>query len=144
MKASRNWPVVVAEDSAADFALLEAAWKRAGNRHALLRAPDGEALLQRLRRPGMHPAFVLLDLHMPHKNGLETLAEMKADPRLVSIPVIMFSTSRLEGDVRRAYELGASSYVVKPAGLPEFVKAVTLMRTYWLEFVEMSLFEESR
>jgi CheY-like chemotaxis protein len=137
MKASSSWPVLVAEDSPPDFLLLEAAWKRAGNKHALLVEPDGEALLERLRLPEMRPAFVLLDLNMPRKNGLETLAEMKADPRLVSIPVVIFSTSRRDVDVRRAYELGASSYVVKPPGLPELVRAVTLMRTYWLELVEV-------
>jgi CheY-like chemotaxis protein len=98
--------------------------------------PDGVALLQRLRVPGMRAALVLMDLNMPRKNGLDTLMEMKADPRLATVPVVMFSTSRDEEDIRRAYELGVSSYVVKPMGLPELVNAVALMRGYWLGLVE--------
>lgn len=137
MKASSGWPVVVAEDSLPDFLLLEAAWKRGGNGHALLCEPDGAALLERLRLPGMRAAFVLMDLNMPRKNGLEALAEMKADPRLASTPVVIFSTSRNDEDVRRAYELGAASYVVKPVGLPELVHAVALIRSYWLGLIEM-------
>jgi CheY-like chemotaxis protein len=136
MKVSTSWPVLVAEDSPADFFLLEAAWKRAGNGHPLVCEPDGIALLRRLRLPGMRAALVLMDVNMPRMNGLETLAEMKADPLLVSTPVVMFSVSRNDGDVRRAYQLGASSYVVKPIGLPELVSAVTLIRTYWLGLIE--------
>jgi CheY-like chemotaxis protein len=137
MKVSTSWPVLVAEDSPPDFLLLEAAWERAGNTHALVCEPDGIALLQRLRLPGMRAALVLMDINMPRKNGLETLAEMKADPRLVSTPVVMFSTSRNDDGIRRAYQLGASSYVVKPVGLPELVHAVTLIRTYWLGLIEV-------
>jgi CheY-like chemotaxis protein len=137
MKVSTSWPVLVAEDSPPDFLLLEEAWKRAGNGHALVCEPDGIALLQRLRLPGMRAALVLMDVNMPRKNGLETLAEMKADPRLVSTPVVIFSTSRDDDDLRRAYQLGASSYVVKPVGLPELVHAVTLIRRYWLGLIEV-------
>jgi CheY-like chemotaxis protein len=132
MKVSTSWPVLVAEDSRPDFLLLEAAWKRTGNRRALLCDPDGVALLKRLRLPGMRAALVLMDLNMPRKNGMDTLAEMKADPRLVSTPVVVFSTSSNEEDIRRAYELGASSYVIKPIGMPELVDAVALLRAYWL------------
>ena len=139
MKVSTSWPVVVAEDSVPDFLLLEAAWKRTGNGHSLVCEPDGIALLQRLRLPGMRVALVLMDLNMPRMNGLETLAEMKADSRLASIPVIMFSTSLDDEEIRRAYELGASSYVVKPVGLPELVHAVNLMRTYWLGLIEVPI-----
>jgi CheY-like chemotaxis protein len=85
----------------------------------------------------MRAALVLMDVNMPRKNGLETLAEMKADPRLVSTPVVIFSTSRDDDDLRRAYQLGASSYVVKPVGLPELVHAVTLIRGYWLGLIEV-------
>ena len=137
MKVSSSWPVVVAEDSRPDFQLLEAAWQRSGNGHALVCEPDGIALLQRLRRPGMRAALVLMDINMPRMNGLEALAAMKADPRLASTPVIMFSTSPDDDDVRRAYELGASSYVVKPVGLPELVQAVRLLRGYWLGLIEV-------
>jgi CheY-like chemotaxis protein len=137
MKASTSWPVVVAEDSRPDFQLLEAAWQRTGNGHTLVCEPDGIALLERLRLPGMRAALVLMDINMPRMNGLEALAEMKADPRLASIPVVMFSTSPDDDDVRRAYALGASSYVVKPVGLAELVQAVNLMRTYWLGLIEV-------
>jgi two-component system response regulator len=84
----------------------------------------------------MRAALVLMDVNMPRQNGLDALAEMKADPRLNSVPVVVFSTSRDEEDIRRAYQLGASSYMVKPIGLPELVNAVVLMRAYWLDLVE--------
>lgn len=138
MKVGTRWPVLVAEDNPNDFLLLEAVWKRAGNGHALVCEPDGIALLERLRLPGMRAALVLMDVNMPRMNGLEALAEMKVDPRLESTPVVMFSTSSLDRDVRRAYQLGASSYVVKPAGLPELVSAVALLRAYWLGLIEVS------
>jgi CheY-like chemotaxis protein len=137
MKVNTSWPVVVAEDSFPDFLLLEAAWKRAGHRAALLCEPDGAALLKRLRAPGMRAAIVLLDINMPRKNGLEALEEIKADPSLVSTPVVMFSTSSNDQDIRRAYELGAASYIIKPIGLPELVQAVTLMGAYWLGLSEV-------
>ena len=137
MKVNASWPVLVAEDNPDDFFLLEAAWKRAGEGHALVCEPDCIALLQHLRLPGMRAALVLMDLKMPRMNGLEALAEMKADPHLASTPVVMFSTSRVDRDVRRAYQLGASSYVFKPLGLPEFVSAATLIRDYWLDLIEV-------
>jgi CheY-like chemotaxis protein len=137
MRVNISWPVLVAEDSPADFFLLEAAWKRAGNGRALLCEPDGVALLEHLRLPGMRAALVLMDVNMPRMNGLEALAEMKGDPRLASTPVVMFSVSRNAGDVHRAYQSGASSYVVKPIGLPELVSAVKLIRAYWLELIEV-------
>ena len=138
MKVSTSWPVLVAEDNPDDFLLLEAAWARSGQGQALECAPDGIALLERLRLPGMRAALVLMDVNMPRMNGLEALAEMKVDPRLDSTPVVMFSTSSLDQDVRRAYQLGATSYVVKPAGLPELVNTVNLLRAYWLGLVEVS------
>jgi CheY-like chemotaxis protein len=137
MKISASWPVVVAEDSRPDFLLLQAAWSRAGNVNVLECVPDGTALLERLRFPGRRAALVLMDLNMPRKNGLEALAEMKADSGLAAIPVIIFSTSRDDEALRRAYDLGASSYVVKPFGLPELVEAVKIMRSYWLGLVEV-------
>ena len=137
MKVNASWPVLVAEDNPNDFLLLQAAWERAGKGHALVCEPDGIALLQHLRLPGMRAALVLMDLKMPRMNGLEALAAMKADPLLASTPVVMFSTSRLDKDVRRAYQLGASSYLFKPLGMPEFVSAATLIRDYWLELIEV-------
>jgi CheY-like chemotaxis protein len=138
MKVSTSWPVLVAEDNPDDFLLLDAAWSRAGKGHALVCEPDGFALLQRLRLPGMRAALVLMDVNMPRMNGFEALAEMKVDPRLDFTPVVMFSTSSFDSDVRRAYQLGASSYVVKPIGMPELVSAVALIRSYWLGLIEVS------
>ena len=137
MKVSTSWPVLVAEDNPNDFFLLEAAWARAGKGHALVCESDGAALLERLRLPGMRAALVLMDVNMPRMNGFEALAEMKVDPSLDSTPVVMFSTSSLDSDVRRAYQLGASSYVVKPIGMPELVSTVALIRSYWLGLIEV-------
>jgi two-component system response regulator len=137
MRADRARPVLVAENDPDDFHLLEEAWRRAGAMHPLICAEDGIELLSRLKAPGMHPVLVLMDVKMPRKNGHEALAEMKADPELAGIPVVMLSTSASENDIAQAYQCGAASYLVKPDGLDSTAELVRLIKQYWLKTVEL-------
>ena len=106
---------------------------------------DGIELMKYLRREGLYkdeelyptPSLILLDLNMPRLDGRGALIQIKADPALRSIPVIVLTTSRAEEDMIRAYDLGAASYITKPV---TFEKLVDLMRSlgrYWVEFVEL-------
>ncbi len=103
---------------------------------------DGAEALAFLRREAPHsaamcPNMILLDLNLPVKSGRDVLAEIKADPELRHIPVVVLTASANERDIRECYELQASSYVTKPADLDEFIDAVTAIRTYWLTFAQL-------
>jgi CheY-like chemotaxis protein len=106
---------------------------------------DGEELMNYLHRRGSYeslqgnplPGLILLDLNMPRKDGREALREIKGDPHLRRIPVVVLTTSRAEEDIYRTYDLGVNSFITKPvtfAGLVEVVKALS---SYWVEFVEL-------
>jgi len=90
---------------------------------ALLRGADGEARLW--------PGIILLDLGMPVEGGLELLRRLKAEPSLRAIPVVVLSASRHDRDLRRAYELGAAGYVVKPVDFDGFARAIAALAQYW-------------
>lgn len=130
--------IVIVDDSARDTELaLEAlASYHLANEVQTLR--DGVEALDYLFRRGEfagrsdgHPAVVLLDLKMPRVDGLEVLRQMKADPALRLIPVVIMTSSREEQDTVRSYELGVNAYVVKPVRFPEFVEAVKQIGAFW-------------
>ena len=125
MRAGALWEVVVTEDDADDYQLLQVAWARAGVVQPLMRMEDGIALLHHLRRPGARTALILLDVKMPRRSGHEVLATLKTDPALRAIPVVMLSTSDREPDIRGAYELGAAAYFVKPDALDGMTSVVS-------------------
>lgn len=82
------------------------------------------------RAPGL-PAFILLDLKLPKVSGLEVLEQVRADPRLRSVPVVVLTSSREEPDLKRAYELGTNAYVVKPVRFEDFAEAVKEIGLFW-------------
>lgn len=86
---------------------------------------------------GYMPDIILLDLNMPKKNGKEALAELRADPRLKHIPVILFTTSSNEQDIITGYQLGANSYIRKPVSFDAMVEAMGVIKTYWMELVSL-------
>ena len=137
MKADKLWPVIVAEDDPDEVELLQRAWERADVSHKLICVEDGAALLDYLRGQTSPVAFVLMDVKMPRKTGHEALEEMKTDDCMRRIPVIMMSASRLEKDIRRAYELGAASYFVKADSIDGMANIVRLLLSYWLETAEV-------
>jgi len=106
---------------------------------------NGEELLDYLRRRGQYadpavsprPGLILLDLNMPRKDGFEALAEIKEDPNLRQIPVVILTTSRAEEDVYRGYDLGVNSFITKPVSFEGLVEAMKTLGRYWFEIVEL-------
>jgi two-component system response regulator len=103
---------------------------------------DGESAMAFLRRQGVYagapcPDVVLLDLNLPRKDGREVLAEIKADPVLKKIPVIILTTSQAEEDILRAYNLAANCYITKPVDLDQFTKVVQAIEEFWFTVVKL-------
>jgi len=105
---------------------------------------DGEELMDYLQHRGAYnddnapaPGLILLDLNMPRKDGREALAEIKADPKLKHIPVIVLTTSKAEEDIFKTYDLGVSSFITKPVTFEELVKVTKAIGNYWLGIVEL-------
>ena len=131
-------PILLAEDSPKDIELtLEAlADHKLVNQVSVAR--DGVEALEYLRREGKfrkrspgNPAVVLLDIKMPRMDGLEVLREIRADPALKMVPVVMLTSSREEQDLLRSYELGINAYVVKPVAFADFLEAVKQIGGFW-------------
>jgi len=126
------------EDSPNDIELTLAALAENHLANEVVVARDGEEALDYLYRRGMfklrelgQPAVVLLDLKLPKVDGLEVLAQLKADPALKVVPVVMLTSSHEERDLVRSYNLGVNAYVVKPVDFPEFVEAVKKVGLFW-------------
>jgi CheY-like chemotaxis protein len=137
--------ILLAEDDADDRLLIKEALAEGRVLNELRAVEDGEELLDYLRRQGRYadpetsprPGLVLLDLNMPRKDGREALREIKADPDLKRIPVVVMTTSKAEEDIVRSYDLGASSYITKPVTFERLVELMKVMGRYWIEFVEL-------
>ena len=144
---TRGNPIVIlmAEDDPDDRQLSAEALEEAHLTNHLFFVKDGEELLDFLRNQGQfsdrnrapRPGIILLDLNMPRKDGREALVEIKADPKLRSIPVVVLTTSQAEEDILRSYDLGVSGFITKPV---DFNSLITVMKTigkYWFEVVEL-------
>jgi CheY-like chemotaxis protein len=134
--------VLLVEDNSADVRLTQEALRDGKVRNNLRVARDGVEALEYLRREGAHtdaprPHVVLLDLNLPRKNGREVLAEMKADPSLRRIPVVVLTSSKAEEDIARTYDLHANCYVTKPVGLDEFMTVVGSIEDFWFTIVKL-------
>jgi len=128
--------VLMVDDNPADVDLAREALLERSHRSKIDTVGDGEEALAFLKQKGTHaqkprPDLVILDLNLPKKDGRAVLAELKADPGLHGIPVVIFSTSRLSSDISRSYELGANCYVNKPGNLNEFFAAVKAIEEFW-------------
>jgi two-component system response regulator len=130
--------ILIAEDDADDRFLLETAFEECGYKDNLIFVENGIELMHFLDEEKLRndvdrkfPAFIMLDLNMPKKDGREVLKELKENPKYKSIPVVIFTTTKNENDIRRCYELGANSYVVKPCNFENLVKVIGKIRDYW-------------
>jgi len=130
--------ILLVEDSPKDVTLTLAAFEETLLANDVVVVSDGQQALDFLRRQGEfsqrsdgNPAVVLLDLKLPKVNGLEVLEQVKRDPELKSIPVVMLTSSREESDLARSYGLGVNAYVVKPVAFPEFVTALKELGLFW-------------
>jgi chemotaxis family two-component system response regulator Rcp1 len=134
--------VLLVEDSPGDVRLTREAFKNAKVHIKLQVAPDGAEAMAFLRRTGKYsdvprPDLVLLDLNLPKKGGREVLMEIKEDPALKSIPVVILTTSASEQDVLRSYMLHANCFITKPVNLAGFLKVVKSIDSFWLSVVKL-------
>jgi CheY-like chemotaxis protein len=128
------------EDNPGDVRLSIEALKEGKVRNNLHTAEDGEEALAFLRRQGKYtqvprPDLILLDLNLPKKNGREVLAEIKDDPDLRRIPVVILTVSKAEQDVLKSYNLHANCYITKPVDLEQFIQVVKSIEDFWLTVV---------
>ncbi|MFA5938783.1 MAG: response regulator [Sinimarinibacterium sp.] len=134
--------LLLVEDNPADIRLAQEVLRMAGFAHELLIARDGEQALRLLRHGAGYetaprPSLVLLDLNLPRLDGRAVLREMKQDPQLLRIPVIVLSTSKAESDVVACYDAHANCYLAKPVDVLEFNHLVELIRDFWFGVVQL-------
>ncbi|NEQ69681.1 MAG: response regulator [Symploca sp. SIO1B1] len=137
----------MADDDPDDCMLAKEALAETCLANELYFVSDGEELLDYLYHRGKYaqlgsaprPGLILLDLNMPKKDGREALKEIKADPNLRYIPIVVLTTSKAEEDIHRSYDLGANSFIVKPVTFSSLVEVMKTLRKYWFEIVELPL-----
>ena len=134
--------ILLVEDSPSDRALAMHALREARVSNELHTVADGEAAMAFLRRSGEYadvprPDLVILDLNLPKKDGREVLADLKDDPDLRAIPVIVLTTSAADEDITAMYDLQAAGYVTKPVAFGDFVAAVRGIEEFWLSLVRL-------
>lgn len=144
--------VLMADDDADDRLMMQQAFHDCGLSNPLQFAQDGVELMDYLRRRGRFaeagcfpmPSLILLDLNMPRKDGREALREIKSDPLLRHIPVVVLTTSTAVEDIARCYSEGANSFISKPVTFEGVVEAVCALDKYWLQIVALPHVEAER
>lgn len=139
--------ILLADDDEDDCMLAREALAESRLLNELYVVKDGEELMDYLYRRGKYispsnsprPGLILLDLNMPKKDGREALKEIKSDPELRQIPVIVLTTSKAEEDIYRTYDLGANSFIIKPMNFSSLVEVMRTIGKYWFEIVELPL-----
>lgn len=137
--------ILMAEDDADDRLLVKDAFQESHVANDLFFVKDGVELLDFLRHQGTFsdrrqfpsPDLILLDLNMPRKDGREALQEIKADPALKRIPVVVLTTSKAEEDIVRSYDIGAASYITKPVTFEAVVRITNGLGEYWVQIVKL-------
>ena len=136
--------ILIADDDSDDRMFLEQAMRQNGYEQAIRFVEDGEELMEYLRRQGRYneqnapwPNMLILDLNMPRKNGFQALTEIKDDPRLRRLPVIVMTTSSADEDIARTYNSGVNSFVTKPFNFNRLVEMVGTLKTYWIDTVKL-------
>jgi CheY-like chemotaxis protein len=136
--------ILMADDDADDRVLARDAMAESRLGNSLRFVEDGQELMDYLHRAGKYatadaprPGLILLDLNMPRKDGREALREIKTDPELRTIPVVVLTTSKTEEDILRTYDLGANSFITKPVTFDRLVEIVRTLDRYWFNIVEL-------
>jgi two-component system, chemotaxis family, response regulator Rcp1 len=139
---ARPIEILLVEDSPSDATLTIEALEAGKVANKLTLVEDGVEAMAYLRRQGKYakvarPDLIMLDLNLPRKDGREVLAEMKADPDLKVIPVIVLTTSRSDKDILQSYQLNANCYITKPVDFPRFIEVVRSIEQFWLTVVTL-------
>ena len=138
--------ILICDDDEDDRMLTQQALEDAHISNSVRFVEDGEQLLDYLYQRGAYagetgkaprPGLILLDLNMPKIDGREALKKIKGDPALRDIPVVVLSTSRLDEDIARSYQLGVNSFITKPVTFSGLVEAMNVLGRYWLEIIEL-------
>ncbi|RJR14752.1 MAG: response regulator [Nitrospiraceae bacterium] len=135
----------MADDDEDDRLMTKEAFEEARLANELRFVEDGEELLDYLYRRGAYsnpedsprPGLILLDLNMPKKDGREALSEIKADPELKQIPIVVLTTSKAEEDIYRSYDLGVNSFITKPVSFEGMVFVIGTLAQYWFQIVRL-------
>jgi CheY-like chemotaxis protein len=142
IQGSRPIDILLVEDSPSDAKLTAKTFQQAKVLNNLHIVEDGVEAMEFLRRSGGHlaaprPDLILLDLNLPKKDGRKVLAEIKDDPSLCTIPVVVLTTSEAEEDILRSYALRANCYITKPVTLKQFIKVIESIEEFWLTIVKL-------
>lgn len=138
----RNIEILLVEDSPSDADLAIEALAEGKIMNHVHWVEDGVQALNFLRQNEPYlgvprPDLILLDLNLPKKSGIEVLAEVKEDPKLKQIPVVILSTSSAQEDIHKSYNLHANCYITKPVDFGQFIKVITLIEDFWLAVVKL-------
>jgi two-component system response regulator len=140
----RPMNILIADDDADDRLMASEALMQSSTHSEVFCVEDGEELLDFLYLRGRFaelsppcPDLILLDLNMPRKNGVEALREIKSDPALRHIPVVILTTSKEEEDIYRTYDLGVNSFITKPVTYESLVNTMKILGKYWFEVVQL-------
>jgi len=136
--------VLLLEDNKAEIRLFQEALKSSLLTHQLMPITDGISALAYLNQEGKYantplPDLILLDLNLPKKNGLEVLAEIKSDPKLKRIPVVILTSSKNEDDISQVYNLHGNCYITKPHNLSDLFQVINAIDKFWLSTVTLPL-----
>ena len=134
--------ILLVEDNPGDVRLTQEAVREAKIRNTLNVVNDGEQAIAYVRRQGEYaerprPDLILLDLNLPRKDGREVLQDLKSDPDLHRIPVVVLTSSEAEQDILSTYDLYANAYVTKPVDLEQFMRVVSSIQDFWLNIVKL-------
>jgi CheY-like chemotaxis protein len=136
--------ILIADDDTDDRLFMDKALRQSGYTQNVQFVEDGEELMEYLRREGRYnehnapwPNLLILDLNMPRKNGFQALNEIKDDPQLRRLPVVVMTTSSADEDVLKTYNLGVNSFVTKPFNFNRLVEMVGALKTYWIDTVKL-------
>lgn len=146
-KSGQSITILVADDDPEDRMLAEDALIEARLANDLRFVEDGEELMDYLKRKNKYadpidsprPGLILLDLNMPRKDGRTALQEIKDEPELKNIPVVILTTSEADEDILRSYGVGANSYITKPVTFEGLVKIMLTLKNYWFEIVALPI-----
>ncbi len=135
--------ILIADDDEDDLMLIADAFKESRLMNPIDFVKDGEELMHYLRKEGQYadtgdiplPGIILLDLNMPKKDGRTALKEIREDPKLRNIPIVVLTTSKSEEDILKTYDLGVNSFITKPVTFDRLVDVVKVLRQYWIEIV---------
>ncbi|KAA5541714.1 response regulator [Adhaeribacter rhizoryzae] len=145
VESNKNRVILIVDDDAEDRMLLEEALEENQVKNTRYYVPNGEELMDYLYNRGKYsdkekyslPGLILLDLNMPKKDGREVLKEVKADPKLRLIPVVVLTTSKAEEDILKTLDLGANGYIAKPVSFASLVDLTKTISDYWFDLVQL-------